>query len=201
MQDLTLSPRTDPSGPGELAAGELASDAPGEAAPVGDLTPLLFAGFGFAVLVFTLVRMYRRRVQTQTDQFATPPAQRLADIREQAHRARDPIDQLMADATELTTQLATQLDAKAAYLERLLDRAEMVAERLERAREAGPAAASTPHAPPSQISPSLRDGSGGDPMQRQIYALADQGLDSLAIAQRLGQPKGQVELVLKLRRA
>ena len=201
MQDQVPPILTDVStdASGDAGVAELAPGVPAEAEAPGDFGPLLLAGFGFAVLSFTLVRMYRRRLQTRTTQFDTPPAERLAAIRDQAYKARDPIDTLMAEATELTTQLASQLDGKAAYLEVLLDRAEAVAERLERAQRA-----STTGYPQQTQAAQLatpRDAGGADPMQRQIYALADQGLDSLAIAQRLGQPKGQVELVLKLRRA
>lgn len=179
----------------------------------GDLLPLLLAGFGFAVLTFTLLRMYRRRVASQHDRFTESPAERIASVRESARQARSPLEELMADATDLVTQLSVQLDSKAAYLEQLLDRAERVAERLERAEQQGhvepeipvPAERQRPtHAGvgdrPTQRNMRL-EGDSPDPMHSQIYALADEGLDTLAIAQKLGQPKGQVELVLKLRRA
>lgn len=82
-----------------------------------------------------------------------------------------------------------EADQRAAQLERLIAAAD------ERIRElrgltSRPAASSQP-----------RLAAGGDPTHRAVYELADRGLSPLEIARELGQPTGQVELILNLRRA
>lgn len=50
-----------------------------------------------------------------------------------------------------------------------------------------------PQAPPQRLEPE------GDPVVRQIYQLADEGMGSLEIARKLNQHRGKVELILALR--
>ncbi|MGQ0627148.1 MAG: hypothetical protein ACT4PL_03500 [Phycisphaerales bacterium] len=108
------------------------------------------------------------------------------------HSAQDGHD-LRAAAEEAIARL----DDKAAVLQRLIREADTRIARLERGshstgarfeateeRERGESPADLAH----------------DPMVREIYALADQGLNNTQIAKRLGQHQGHVGLVLALRR-
>lgn len=172
-----------------------------------DWLPMALAGFGFAVLAWTLVRMYiRRKNSTSAREMNRPPAERLADIRSEARARREPLDELMADATELAHRLAAQLDNKAERLEQLLAEADdaIAALRAERAATGGEAARRGPrdHAPASPWGESpTRETDAGDPVRLRVYQLADEGVEPGEIARRLNQPRGQVELMLALRRA
>jgi len=105
---------------------------------------------------------------------------------------RRALEDLMADAEELTGRLAANLDAKAARLERLIAQAD---ERLNRLEDRA-AAESRPR-------PERRPGltaDDTDPLNRRVYDLADRGLPPVEIAKQLSQQVGQVELILNLRR-
>lgn len=52
--------------------------------------------------------------------------------------------------------------------------------------------------PARALAPSF-DAEAHDPIHRQVFELADRGMGSLDIARTLGQPTGQVELILALR--
>jgi len=117
--------------------------------------------------------------------------------------AREALESLMADSEELTRRLAAILDNKAARLESLLERAERAASRLERAAggagdepepERGGSAAHR------REGNALRTGAAtADPVSREIYSLADEGLPPVEIARRLEEHVGKVELILALR--
>lgn len=115
----------------------------------------------------------------------------------------------VADLTEKLAQqseaMAHQLDVRSARLETLLTKADeriavlekQLAAKAPAMMEAKPATAST-LAPAS--TPFERLEAPG--MQhRDVYTLADSGLTPVQIAQKLGKPTGQVELILNLRRA
>ena len=85
---------------------------------------------------------------------------------------------------EVAARLESQLDTKAERLETLVEEARRLVDQLER------------HAAASRAAP----GAGaGDPLSRSVHELADQGLSSVEIAQRLDEPVGKIELVLALR--
>ncbi len=167
--------------------------------------PAVLAAFGVVVMVHTLLRAMRRN-KTRSADMLRPPAERLADLRQEANRRREPVEALMADAAELCQRLASQLDAKAARLEQLLADADRAITRLEGreppARHAAPTPgdglrmdAFTASGPRPRPSPDV------EPVQAKVYALADQGLTPRQIAEQLEQPQGHVELMLNLRRA
>lgn len=143
---------------------------------------MVFLGLGMAALAWTVARSIRRaRARPRDDR---TPAEQIADLRRgAAARGRESLDSVMADATELAQRLAAQLDAKAARLEQLIEEAD---ERLARL-EGGGAAPRTPAA-------------AADPVHARVHELADRGLSPVDIARETGQPTGQVELILALRR-
>lgn len=143
--------------------------------------------FGMATLMWTLRRQLKRRALAAAETLPTP-AERLESIRQRAE-ARDEIETRVVEALEISQRLAAELDNKAARLERLIADADERIRRLERAAARGG-------------SPAAENGEGAggaDPISRQIYALADEGLRPVEIARRLGQHTGKVELILALR--
>ncbi|MCB9844818.1 MAG: hypothetical protein H6811_02365 [Phycisphaeraceae bacterium] len=147
--------------------------------------PTALALVGFVAIIWTLLRSFRRNKRRGTE-LKVPPRERIERIRTEAS-GREGLDSLMADALELSQRLAAQLDTKAEYLEQLLARADQAIARLDE-----------PH---DHLANQPRHEPATDPGHRRVYDLADSGLDSLEIARRLDQPRGQVELILALRRA
>jgi hypothetical protein len=107
---------------------------------------------------------------------------------------RRALEDLLADAEELTGRLAANMDAKAARLERLIAQADDRLARLEASPmiEVKPRPDRRPGPPPPV--------SDTDPLNRRVYELADQGMPPLEIARQLSQQVGHVELILNLRR-
>ena len=134
-------------------------------------------------------------------------------------------------ATELLAaaqNIAEQLDARAAQLERTLQAANARIAQLEQvgaaavsgARASAPtqapatpqrARSNAPTVAPSELRESKPRDPSRDPMvatpaafttsHRDIYDLADQGMTPVQIAQKLSKPTGQIELILNLRKA
>mgnify|MGYP000240558463 CR=1 FL=1 len=142
--------------------------------------------------------------------------------------SRNRIEQLMADAEELTRRLAAHMDNKAAHLEALLTQTEARIAELESllahaskspssdSHTPGTAAPGTGyagHAGHTAVQPHAQHAQTGsdaqlladrepalDPFHRRVYVLADQGQSSIDIARQLDRPTGQIELVLALRK-
>lgn len=206
------------AGPARLVDQHGLEVAPRESRPLGSADaeqpswlPAGLALLGFAIIAWTLLRNIRRRAAA-AGAMERQPAERLSELRERSE-AKATVEGLMADALELTQRLAAQLDAKAERIEQLLDRAERRLGELEAAESsrpaAGPAArwagegdADRPMPRLAQVGPETGwPGESVDPLHRQVYRLSDEGLDVLEISRRLDQPRGQVELILALRRA
>jgi hypothetical protein len=136
---------------------------------------------------------------------------------------------LLVELSEMTRQLSAQLDTRSAKLEELMRQADQKIAELRAAgllspgnQSALPPPAGTPALPaplgsgsadspyaglglipadnagvPSR--PALDARSQVDPSHAAIYAFVDQGLSPQEIANRLGRPAGEVELILNLR--
>lgn len=134
------------------------------------------------------------------------PAQQLEPApRAQPRAETAALDAVIRDTDELAERLAAAMDARAERLEALIRDADDRLRRLEAARSRSvPEASLGHHAQPGQAArlpqshPASLE-SGADPVHSQVFALADQGLPALEIARRVGQPTGQVELILALR--
>lgn len=111
---------------------------------------------------------------------------------------------------DLARDLSARLDTKIGILEELIRQAASQAERLESAIEKASDVAVQPSGKPTVPPPlaakveridARQPGPGASAVRRQseIYALADQGLATAAIATRVGCPIGEVELILGLR--
>jgi hypothetical protein len=102
--------------------------------------------------------------------------------------APEPVASYIADARELADLLADRLDRQAHRLERLMAEADEKIRRLERLQsEAG-------------AGPAIHPRPDSDPLNQQVYDLADSGLPAVEIARTLQQHTGKVELILALRR-
>ena len=143
-------------------------------AQLTDWVPVALMTAGLAVLSWTIARHKFGRVGAHSRSGPTPPGS-LASV--------------MHDAEELAQRLAAELDAKADRLERLLAEADDRLRRMGESRE-----------PKPRRAPAVEQHPGDpDPLNRRVYTLADEGLAPVAIAQRLDQPTGKVELILALR--
>lgn len=148
---------------------------------------VLLLGFGVMLMVFLLMRHQWRRSARGSNSNSTP-SERIEEIRARADSG-GALQQSMAEATAHAQRLSAQLDNRSERLEQLLEEAERAIQRLERAKGA------------SRVDEEQAEETDVDPATRQIYALADEGLEPMEIAQRLDQHLGKVQLVLALRRA
>lgn len=200
--------------PDEAGTGEAAMPVPNandpaaEAATDPATSPILSAIFmGVAAFaIFTvLIRIFRRGAARRARD-GGDPTERLEQIREQAQarsvRTGPPSDPVTAETVDTVTQLIAQLDARAVRLETLVDRAEAAIDRLSTADLAAPPPPPARTAPPPMETPTTKPALGpeSDPMHRRVYELADAGRGPIDIARELGQPTGQVELILALRK-
>jgi hypothetical protein len=175
----TAWPMTMPDAPaGLLAAG-------GVVAPGWLATAFMGVG-GLIVLGLLAAQAVRRR-------WAPAPRPAQAAGRLDPHEVRAAVGEL----EDLAGKLVAEIDAKAARLERLIAEADARLTALDGALHQG----ARPHAARQQAGRPGTAGSEGfmDPISSQIYALADEGLPPVEIAQRLDQHTGNVELVLALR--
>jgi hypothetical protein len=100
------------------------------------------------------------------------------------------LEDSLAQARELSAILDSQVDEAARRLERLIGQADEKIQRLERLA----AAELRVRTPYRAEAPAV------DPMNQQVYALADDGLPPVEIARQLQQHTGKVELILALRK-
>lgn len=169
--------------------------------------PVLFV-VGIALLTWSVVRMRKKakrqpfstdaRPQPQHPNAPAPESRTLSatDIRQMAVQ----LNELMVDMQDTTRRLSAQIDNRTSKLNALLEEADEKIARLERlqrdlGRTADPAPTSRLAAAtnlPPQPDPV-------DPRHRRIYDLADRGHTTREIAQELGAPPGEIELILNLR--
>lgn len=101
---------------------------------------------------------------------------------------------LLAELAEMSRRISAQLDVRAAKLQDLIRQADARIEKLS-------GLDSTPAAQADDlidVEPA-HEAVAVDP-NANVYALADEGRSAGEIASRLGRPKGEIELILALRR-
>lgn len=119
-----------------------------------------------------------------------------------------PLHGVMRDAEELIDRLAARADAQAQRLESLIARAESAERRLAEQQTRITSAPQPPTRPAANPQPKLKppprraipEETAAEAEHADVYELADRGLAAPEIARRLGQPQGEVELILSLRR-
>jgi len=175
--------------------------------PISPLLSAIFMGIAAFALFTVLIRIFRRGA-ARRQAGSADPAERLAELREEADARRaGASDAVTAETVDTVTQLIAQLDARAVRLEVLVDRAEAAIDRLAAADLPTPAAgpdpvAARPAPAPDAAQPESHPvtSPAENPVHRRIYELADAGRGPIDIAREVGQPTGQVELILALRR-
>jgi hypothetical protein len=153
---------------------------------------------GVGILVVVLLRRLRTRCRTQPQ--SVEPYERIKHLHARA-QDRGKADGAMADAEELARRLAALMDNKAARIEVLLQQADERIEALTAAGAERGSASSTDsdREAPTPAAPEASANGFTPASHDRVYELADQGRDPVAIAQELGQPVGEVELILALR--
>ncbi len=152
---------------------------------------LMVAG---VLLLLTIVMYNFRKRLSKTQQI--DPRQKIERDR-QVNAMKNDLRSMMVELEDVTRQFSAQLDAKSRRLEQLIDQADQRIAALggERAGPSGPAEDPTDNgsADPPSAAPDA------DPLTRNVYQLADEGLGAGEIARRLEEHVGKVELILALR--
>jgi hypothetical protein len=105
---------------------------------------------------------------------------------------------LLVELSEMTRQMNAQIDTRAAKLEQLIKEADQRIAALRGAETDPTKEAPAPtiaSSPVEHVTPTFET----DPRHAEIYSLADQGQGIKEIASRVGQPTGEIELILALR--
>ena len=139
-------------------------------------------GLGVFVTVLGVILLTRKNAKSVA---ATPPPDGRIDV------LRDEV-----------VRAAAELDAKSRSLDEMLDRAYAKLAELESIdvrslREVKPGAP----AEPVRVERPKPVAQPAESWHHDAFAMADQGMTAVQIAQRLQKPTGQIELVLNLRRA
>lgn len=184
---------------------------------------------GLAIIIMQIRadrRRSRRAVAPPAPPSSNSPGSSTAPLREVMRDAEELIDRLAARADaqaqrlESLIQQSQTAERRLVELQTRLASASTVQASVPAPRPvspppvpaaSAPATASTPAAasipapqrpaPLPEPKPAVRPGPAPElPEHADIYELADQGIATADIARRLGQPKGEVELILSLRR-
>jgi hypothetical protein len=171
------------------------------------VTGWILIGFGaLATVYLLLIRPKMRRRDPLQD---SGPRLSLA----QQRSVETQMQNLLVELSEMARQVSAQLDTRAQKLELLIQEADQKIAQLRELQSAAPPArpavgiADAPQpadaenagetapaaAAPAPFQPEL------DPRHAEVYALADQGQSAYDIANQLGRPRGEIELILALR--
>jgi hypothetical protein len=112
---------------------------------------------------------------------------------------RRSMDQLLVELQETSREINATIDTKMIALNRLIEEADHRIETLRELRRPG-GAAGTPASPAREELPLSAEALKRRELEREIYRLADEGKTELEIARITRTPRGEVELVLSLRR-
>ena len=149
--------------------------------------------FLMTVCVFSILR---KRLRTRGGRPTIGRAVAARD-RVRAHsQARASVESMVVEAEELVRRMAAHLDNKAAKLEQLIQEADARLSQLQ--------TNATHEAPAQRAASAARhdmyyESKLTDPVSRDVYRLADEGLAPIQIAQQLSEGVGKVELILALR--
>jgi len=165
---------------------------------------------GMLLLITGLLMIYRKRRRKQfTDPCLTPQEQ--LERNRQLRGVHGDLERLMVEIEQFSKRLATQLDAKTIAVELMLKQADQRIAEMKRLSAgnghggdaAAPAerAATNPLEHEAPRTPAATPELPSDPVSRSVYQLADQGLSAEAIAKRLSEHVGKIELILALRTA
>jgi len=173
-------------------------------------TRWLAIGGGMFVLVYFVLRPMAKRKDPLA---GTGPRGTLSNQRSVERE----MSNLLVELSEMSRQITAQLDTRSAKLELLLKEAD---EKIEALRAASSDTSATPSPAPArreyagpaaermallgEVDKTQPDLSAPPPAlidrrHAEVYALADEGRSAREIANHLGRPSGEVELILALR--
>ncbi|MFN3167685.1 MAG: hypothetical protein ACE37H_11545 [Phycisphaeraceae bacterium] len=165
---------------------------------------LLVVGILFIIAaMFSLGRKRKHHADAQTT------ARDHVERARQKQGVRDELEALMVDINRMAKDLGAQLDAKILRIEKATRDADERIAQLQALRDTfdpathrvAPDRTSSDDNPPAYenlVTPQ-RPPDQADPLTREVYALADQGIGPADIAEQLGEHVGKVELILALR--
>ena len=166
----------------------------------------VWALMALGVLGLLYISIVRRLRAKKKDPLEHPPPR---TSRSQQRAVERDMSNLLVELQEMSRRMTAGLDTRAAKLEMLIQEADERIEKLAALRStsgAGSTADSDPlatlrmgaaapeTAPRGAITPAAPD-----PWHARVYDLADQGRSPREIAQQVGRPSGEVELILALR--
>ncbi len=157
-----------------------------DAAPAKPSVNVLWIVLVVAALFVAIVlpRLRRRR---------DGPVETLGSFGSSAGGAREELERLLTEIQDLSREHIARLDTKIRMLNQLLMECDQKKRELEAllGKAGGTAAESAPKAPPAKAS---------NPLHDQVYSLQDSGKEILDICAATGLEKGEVELILGLRK-
>jgi hypothetical protein len=157
---------------------------PGGKAPVQNTFWIVLAVLLLGVTVL-LPRLRRRR--------PPPASDRPGAFRDAEELARSELERLLADLQDISREQIARLDTKIRLLNQLLLDCDQKKKEIEELLEHRVGAGHSKVAPPPPPRPSL-------PLHDQVYSLQDAGKDVSDICGATGLEKGEVELILGLRK-
>src|SRR5579884_584586 len=132
-------------------------------------------------IVYAIMRPMRRKKDPLARQ---PRPLSLAGQRE----VEKQMSELLVELEQMARQMTAQLDTRAAKLELLLKEAD---EKIAMLQSGG-----LPHVPSVDSRPVVTPPDSETRRHREVYELADQGLNAPEIARQLHRPYGEIELIL-----
>lgn len=170
-----------------------------------DSTKWLVIGCAMLALVYFVLRPMAKRKDPLAGQSPRGTLSKQRSVERE-------MSNLLVELSEMSRQITGQLDTRATKLELLLKEADEKIEALRAASAGapGPAAERREWTGPSAERRALLDDpepadvpdrrpAPVDPRHAEVYALADAGRNAREIAQDLGRPSGEIELILALR--
>jgi hypothetical protein len=157
-----------------------------------------------AVVGLTILMLSTRRKLRDHQQRTHPTArERFTELEREVKTTRN-VEEVMLELDQLSRQIHGRLDTKFAKLEAIIrDADQRIAElsRLLRASSGGAAFDVTVEATGADEPPPDSSSECADHPRAAVYRLAESGLSPSQIAEKVGKPLGEVELILALQRA
>ena len=159
----------------------------------------MLMAMGVGIIVVVLLRRLRTKARRRPP--VQEPRERIEELQADAEK-RARAEDVTSDVEEMARRFAAVLDDKAMRLELLIAEADRRLAPPAPNNADRPTARAHPGVVPSESAAALTDG-GFEPATTSdhggVYRLADDGLGPVEIAQKLGKPIGEVELILALR--
>jgi len=152
---------------------------------LGAIDPQTWVILGVVMILATLFLWRARTKRTPSNAEARAGLQGRLHNQRRVEQARDDIEELMVHLEEVSREICGQIDTRFAKLQHAIREADAKLAALRRA------------------APGTTDGDGDepiDPAHAEICRRAAAGQDAAMIARELGEPIGEVELILSLHR-